>query len=191
MLRTALILTAACLLIAPTAASASPVAKPPLPQPMPEIIIGDCPGMEGEVSGCFFGAGEADLHGRAYPTGGVYSIKNDRFTLLHEIGRAFDATMMDQGERNRFAHLLDRDDEIWSSTYTDEIGRVIEDPRSLAGVFGNAYANCRMRHIVAAGHTWEAGYDYYPTASQHRQICSLIKRAGEDAGARVAADGWR
>ncbi|HEY4279402.1 MAG TPA: hypothetical protein VGM91_14355 [Conexibacter sp.] len=158
---------------------------------MPEIIIGECPGMEGEVAGCFFGIAEADVHGRVYPTGGVYSLTNDRFTVLHELGRAFDATMMDAGERNRFASILARDDEVWSSTYTDEEGRVIEDPRSLAGVFGNAYANCRMGHIVASGHEWEAGYDYYPTASEHRQICSLITRAGADKGEPVAADGWR
>lgn len=166
-------------------------AQPPLPQPLPEIIIGECPGMEGEAAGCFFGINEADLHGRVYPTGGVYSVKRDRFTILHELGRAFDATMMDAGERNAFADLLDREDEMWSSSYEDEEGRVIEDPRSLAGVFGNAYANCRMGHVVASGHTWEAGYDYFPTARQHRAICAMITRAAVDVGAPVSADGFR
>lgn len=184
-------LYAAVTLLAFPAAASAGVARPPLPDPMPEVIIGECPGLEGEVAGCYFAPGEGDVRGGVYPGGAVFTLTSDRFTTLHELGRAFDGQRMDAGERNRFATLLDRTDEVWSSNYTDEQGRVIQDPRSLAGVFGNAYANCRMGHIVASGHTWEAGYDYFPTAAQHRAICKMIAHAGEDSGEPVAADGFR
>jgi hypothetical protein len=183
---TFIVLVITGLLAMPAVAAARPlaVARPPLPQPMPQILRAACPGLEDEVAGCFIGAGEADVYGTAYPAGAVFT-SGDQFETAHELGHAFDATMMDDGERNRFATLVGRLDEYWSSTYTDEQGRLIQSGDSLAEAFADAYANCRLGHVVASGHAWEAGYDYYPTARQHRMICKMISRAGGATATQV------
>jgi hypothetical protein len=137
--------------------------RPPLPTPMPQIIRGACPGLP-DAAGCNVPIGDEDATGRVYATGAVFTT-GYRFTTMHELGHAFDATRMDDGER-----------------YTDEQGRLIQSPDSLAEIFADAYANCRLRRVVAPGHLWEAGYGYFPTARQHRQVCKLIARAGLDAG---------
>jgi hypothetical protein len=154
--------------------------RPPLPTPMPQIIRGACPGLP-DAAGCNVPIGDEDATGRVYATGAVFTT-GYRFTTMHELGHAFDATRMDDGERARFGTLVDHPDEFWSSTYTDEQGRLIQSPDSLAEIFADAYANCRLRRVVAPGHLWEAGYGYFPTARQHRQVCKLIARAGLDAG---------
>jgi hypothetical protein len=175
----------------PTHAQAAPrVSRPRLPDPMPQIIAGACPGLEDEAVGCHIGIGIADVYGHEYAHGAVF-VDGYRFTTYHELGHAFNDTMMDAGERNRFASLLDRPDEAWSATYIDEQGRLIQDPRSLDEVFADAYANCRMGRVVASGHVWEAGYDYYPTAREHRLACRMLARAGRSEGTPVAVDGWR
>jgi hypothetical protein len=155
------------------------VARPPLPRPMPEIIHAGCPGFE-EAMGCFVPAGDADATGRGWDRGAVFT-DGYRFTTMHELGHAYDATLMDDGERNRFARLVGRGDEFWVTTYHDEEGRVIDAGSSLSEVFADAYANCALGHIIASGHVWESGAGYYPTASEHRQVCGLIARAGRRA----------
>lgn len=166
------------------------VAMPPLPIPMPQIINAPCPGLEGEVAGCEIGVGEADQHGTVYPTGAVFTT-GDRFTTAHELGHAFDETLMDAAERERFSEMVWREDEVWSDTYTTDAGALVQSPDSLAEVFADAYANCRLNHVVGPGHLWEAGYDYYPTPRQHRRVCRAMVRWGRDAGQRMSANGVR
>jgi hypothetical protein len=182
----ALLVFAGCLALcfpAKAAASARAVYRPPLPQPMPELVKGGCPGLEHEVAGCFIPAGTADPSGNVHASGVVYT-DGYRFTTLHELGHAFDEAMMDDGERKAFAHAIGRLDEEWSYTYTDEQGRVIQSPGSLAEAFGDAYAHCRQGDVVASGREWTAGYDYYPTASENRRACGIIQRAGRDPALR-------
>ena len=176
--------------VAFAASAEARVDRPPLPTPLPEIIDAHCPGLT-EAGGCYFSPGNGDASGRVYARGAVFSRGRDRFSTLHEMGHAFDATMMDAGERNRFAWLLSRDLEVWTYSYTDDDGRLIQAGNSLAEVFADAYANCRMGHERGSGEEWEAGYDYYPEASTHRQVCRLITRAGQDRGTLVRVDGSR
>lgn len=144
---------------------------------MPEIVRGDCPGLD--AAGCFIAADHADATGITHQRATVYT-DGDRFTTLHEIGHAFDAAMMDDGERAAFEHALGWLDVVWISTYTDESGLLIARPDSISEEFADAYANCRLGHIVAPGHAWEVGYNYYPTAREHRRVCGIIARAGFD-----------
>jgi hypothetical protein len=165
------------------------LARPAIPANV-DIIKAQCPGMDGEVAGCSFRAGEADVNGRAYTRDTVYT-DGYRFTTSHELGHIYADRYLDHGERNRFAKLTDRIDYYWTGTYQDEQGRLIQDPASLDEVFADAFANCALGHVVASGKPWEAGYDYYPTATEHREVCSFIVRAGRTSGTRVDADGWR
>lgn len=154
------------------------VSHPPLPNPMPQLVIGECPGFE-DAGGCYIGPGEADINDDVWPRGAVFT-SGDEFATAHELGHAFDETRMDDGERNRFATLLGRTGKPWSASYTDPAGRLIQTPGSLSEPFADAYANCRLHHERGSGKIWEAGYDYYPSARQHQLICGMIKRAGID-----------
>jgi hypothetical protein len=176
------------LIVAPAAARPGRVARPALPAPMPQLVIGECPGLPD--AGCYIGIGEGDVNGDLWPRGAVFT-SGDRFQTAHELGHAFDETMVDTGERNRFATLLGKKTAAWSASYTDPSSRLIQTPGSLSELFADAYANCFLGHVVAPDHVWEAGYGYYPTARAHRLICGMIKRAGADKGAPVDADGWR
>jgi hypothetical protein len=182
-----LILLAA--LQAPALAEARTVARPVIPVNV-DVIKAPCPGMEGEVAGCGFRANEADMNGHAYTRDTVYT-DGYRFTTLHELGHIYADRFLDHGERNRFANLTDRIDYYWTGSYEDEQGRLIQDPASLDEVFADAFANCALGHVVASGKPWEAGYDYYPTAREHREVCRFIVRAGLTPGTPVDADGWR
>jgi hypothetical protein len=183
----AIALVVAVTFAAPASGHVRRVQRPPLPAPMPRIVAAPCPGLE-DAAGCLIPAGVTDATGRPYATAAVFTT-GDRFTTAHELGHAYDAAMMDDMERHAFSHILGRLDEYWSSTYTDEDGRVLQYPDSLAEVFADAYANCRLGHVVAPGHAWEAGYNYYPTARENRRICGLITRAGRDAGQPASVDG--
>lgn len=167
---------------APAAPASARIHRPPLPGVMPAVIVADCPGADGEVSECYVPPGDADATGRPWPAGAVFTFDGDRFSIAHGLGHAFDWTMMDDGERSAFARLAGRGDQVWSYTFTDPAGHLLQSPASVAEAFADAYANCRLRHVVAPGRAWQAGYDYYPTARQHRRICGLIARAGRDAG---------
>jgi hypothetical protein len=184
-------LGAAVLLAAPAHADAAlkRPARPPLPDPMPQMTIGECPG-EGEAAGCYIGIGEADINGNVYAHGATFTVDRSRFARLHELGHAYDATMMDAGERNRFASLMDMSDLLW--TWSDDIdGAIVQSPGTPAEKFADAYAACRMGLVVGSGHTWWTGYGYFPTARQHRRICGVITRAGRDAGTPASPDGDR
>jgi hypothetical protein len=192
-MRTVLLVTLAMGVLGVSASDASArqrIAQPPLPDPMPEMLIGECPGSGDEASGCYIGIGEADANGVVYAHGATFTVDRTRFTRLHELGHAYDATMMDAGERNRFARLMGMNDLLW--TWADDVdGVLIQAPGTPAEKFADAYAACRMGLIVGSGHTWWTGYGYFPTARQHRRICGLITRAGRDLGTPVSADGSR
>lgn len=168
------------------------VARPPMPNPMPQIVHGACPGMGDDAAGCFVSAGQADYTGRAWPTGAVFT-DDDRFTRAHELGHAFDATMMDAGERSRFVRLANMftDDEAWNSTYVDDQGRLLDVGNSPAEVFADAYASCFIGQIIAPRFMWTTSTGYMPTAHIERTICGMIARAGRDLGMPVDADGYR
>ena len=157
---------------------------------MPEMIRGKCPGLP-SAAGCFIAAGQADVHGRVYEAGAVFAVSARRFPRLHELGHAFDTTMLDAGEREAFSGILHLRDLLWTWSYEDALGRLIQDPRTLAEAFADAYANCRLHRKVGSGEIWEAGSDYYPTRRMHARVCRLIVAAGRDTGASVAIDGSR
>jgi hypothetical protein len=194
--RTLLIGMVLAVLMATPADAHSPraykVARPRLPNPMPQIIRGPCPGMGDEAEGCFVAAGEADYTGTPWPRGAVFT-DGYRFTTAHELGHAFDATMMDAGERERFVRLtgMFADDEYWASTYIDDEGRLLDVGESPAEVFADAYASCRIGQIIASGHEWTTSTGYQPTAHVEREVCGMIMRAGRDRGTPVDADGYR
>jgi hypothetical protein len=179
-----LLVLAALLLVLPASAQARQhIARPPLPQPMPQIITSECPG-DADAGGCYIGAGEADINGRAYAHGAAYTVDGNRFAVLHELGHAYDATMMDAGERNRFARLAGMNDLLW--TWSDDVnGALVQGSGTPAERFADAYAACRMALVVGSGHTWWTSYGYLPTARQHRRICKTIARAGRDLGTPV------
>src|SRR4051812_5392944 len=191
MFRRLLVICALGLLLPASAnAAVKRPARPPLPNPMPTVTIGECPGREGEAAGCYIGIGEADMNGNVYAHGATFTVDRTRFARLHELGHAYDATMMDASERNRFASLMDMSDLLW--TWSDDLdGAIVQSPGTPAEKFADAYAACRMGLIVGSGHTWWTGYGYFPTARQHRRICGLITRAGRDLGTPVSADGSR
>lgn len=167
------------------------VTRPALPNPMPQVIHGACPGMGDDAAGCFVAAGEADYTGRPWPTGAVFT-DGDKFTKEHELGHAFDATMMDAGERERFVRLtgMFADDELWVSIYVDENDRVIDTGNSPAEIFADAYASCRIGQIIAPRYEWTTSTGYMPTARTEREICGMIARAGRDRGTPVSGDGY-
>lgn len=160
----------------------------PLPQPMPDVIRAPCPGLE-DVGGCHIGAGQADLAGRVYPRGAVFFTAG-RFARWHELGHAFDDTLMDSAEREAFTRIMRTRYLLWSWSYEDG-GALIQDPRTPAESFADAYAACALGRQVGEGELWEAGYNYYPSRRQHRLVCALIESAATDAGEPVALDGSR
>lgn len=149
----------------------------PLPQPMPRIVEGECPGLD-DAAGCYLGD--------VIYVGDI----RDRFAKLHELGHAFDEAMLDPGERNRIARLMHKANLLWTWTDVDSEGRYVQGWGTPAEEFADAYANCRMRHMPGAT-VMQAGYDYYPTRRQHRLLCGVIARAGQDVGVPVSADGNR
>lgn len=164
---------------APSFAVQRPV-KPRLP-PMPTILEQNCPG-DPDVAGCY--DDDADV---------LYiADRSYRFGLLHELGHVFDAKLLDAGERQRFAQLMHKPDDRWETYWSPEgrPGDAEAWPSSLNEVFGDAYATCRLQYVRESGHYWEAGYNYYPTAAQHRRVCRFIADAAIDAG-RPAQRGWR
>lgn len=156
---------------------------------MPEVFHQGCPGQENEVAGCYFGLGDADSTGRVYSRGAVFVISKSRFAKLHELGHAFDETMMDAGERQEYARLRHKGDLLW--TWSDVVanGALVQAIGTPAEDFADAYAACRMRRTPWG--LWESGYGYYPTPRQHHRICRAITRAAEDPGQPVSPDGDR
>jgi hypothetical protein len=90
-----------------------------------------------------------------------------RYDTLHEVGHVFAAERGDGAFRRAFRHILGRWDEEW---------------------FAQAYSWCAVNPRAPA--RWRyPGYGYWPTARQHRRVCSLIRRrgAGGHRATRLAA----
>jgi hypothetical protein len=124
--------------------------RPPWPRPAPAIErAADCPGPS---------AGYYDEQRNA-----IVTCTADRFVITHEAGHAFDALHLDDGERNRFATLLDREGDPWRELNETPDERVPDGTEvvsasreSLSEWFADAYATCRLRLERGPGERWES-----------------------------------
>src|SRR5678816_2440014 len=91
----ALLLIALAAMQAPAMAEARAMAviRPALPTNV-QIVKAPCPGMEGEVAGCMYRAGEADVTGRGYTIDTVYT-DGYLFTTRHELGHVYEDRYLD------------------------------------------------------------------------------------------------
>jgi hypothetical protein len=196
-MRVALTAALAVLIVGSTATTApakprhrwTHVARPPAPIPMPAQIHEPCPGGVDELTSCYIGPDEADVFGRTFDRGVIFLAVPGRFARLHELGHAFDATMMDPSERSAYARLRGMGDLLWTWSEETDDGVLVQAMGTPAEDFADAYANCRMGHTPWG--YWEAGYGYYPTPREHWRVCRLLARAGRDTGVAVAASGDR
>lgn len=168
----AVLLTAAVMVVAAPAAAGArqpsgPV--PPLPDPMPWITRGPCPGWpDGTAAGCYYRPGTV-LHGQTLPAGALFT--DGPRTTAHELGHAFDATRMDASERQRFATLIGMPDTPWESRVAFAAGLVTLDPAGLEEAFADAYMACRMRDRDLWS-IWFASLQVSPRML--RRVCVLI-----------------
>src|SRR3954467_4806022 len=100
------------------------------------------------------------------PQATVYlgSFVQDRATLLHEVGHAFDATEMTDADRAAFQAVF-RDTRAWRSP-----------PNSPHERFAEAYSLCARHPAIRRAYT--GAYGYRVTPAQQRRVCGLIRRAG-------------
>jgi hypothetical protein len=182
----------AILVITTESAAARPykVIHPLPPRPMPSVVHGICPGLDSQ--GCFIAPGTADYNGTFWPLGAIFT-NGDRFVTAHELGHAFDSTMLDRSERTDFLRLVRMypPHTAWISTYVDEEGRVIDTGWSPVEAFADAYASCWIGQIIGSGHEWTTSTGYQPSAHIERLVCRMIRRAGHKAGTPVSPDGYR
>jgi hypothetical protein len=95
-------------------------------------------------------------------------LSNPRGVLLHELGHVYDLTVLSNRDRGRFRKIMERPHARWWR------GKL-----PLAEWFAEAYSWCaRYARIVSIRRY--AIYNYRPSASQHRQVCALIKQATRD-----------
>lgn len=127
------------------------------------INDGPCPGVPATVAdGCYVEATEAIW---------VDGLPHNRLIVWHELGHAFDAQRMDDGERHAFSclkgvHARDGDPSRCGAEWTGD----------LAEVFADAYGSCAIGAMPGANRFLD-GDDYLPTAREHRQVCRFINRA--------------
>lgn len=164
--------------------------RPPLPNPLPQIVTMAANDPVQEIGAGYFDGQTVhviDVH--------------DKFLVRHELGHVYDNLYLDARERQRFANLLHCDrygcdgeqDLYWTDAITDpDTGLYVTAPDSLSEVFADAYAACRSQLVIGSGHTWETGYGYQPaTNREHLKVCAMIARASQSPGQQLAADGWR
>ncbi len=95
-------------------------------------------------------------------------LRHPRSVLLHELGHVYDLTVLSNRDRAEFKKIMRTPNRRWWS-----------GTRPLAEWFAEAYSWCaRYSRIVSVDKY--AIYKYDPTAKQHRDACSLIKRAARD-----------
>ena len=95
-------------------------------------------------------------------------LKHPRGVMLHELGHVYDLTVLSNRDRGQFRRIMRRPHAQWWKGNTP-----------LAEWFAEAYAWCaRYARIVSVSEY--AIYRYDPTPTQHRDTCSLIKRAARD-----------
>src|SRR3954470_19693913 len=117
------------------------------------VVLESCPVAVSD--GCLVGAPQATVY--------LGSFVQDRPTVLHEVGHAFDATAMTDADRAAFQAIF-RDTRPWRSP-----------PNSPHERFAEAYSLCARHASIAR--TYGAAYGYRATPSQHRRVCALIRRA--------------
>lgn len=176
MLRAALILTVAGLLLAlATAASQAQAdqgneqidrwlatSKMPLP-PELRVISEPCPGTPDGIPAEFVGGCTFPL-----PEAPIYLRLADKWLLFHEIGHRFQYDVMSQGEVNRFGSIM-------------HYKRVDEMDERLA----DAYASCAFGERAPARRSASAkfptGNEYWPTGHEQRQVCGLLTRSARSS----------
>jgi len=159
----ALAMAAICLL--PAAATAQ--RRVPLPSPMPPVVYAPCPD-DPTVEGCTYWVAPFT----------IYLSNHRRFIREHELGHAFDQTMMSDGERNRFRTLTHQRTAPWWKLEEGEYSRA-----SVGEQFADAYANCAIgngsRRLPSGmiSDRWETSTSYSPSPRTHRRVCAFIRRA--------------
>jgi hypothetical protein len=166
----ALLLSVVCLLVLTSQAMAAPTTWPEMPAllaqmrvpviPNQQVVIGPCPANP-SVAGCNYPGADGVIYlapGSLYPT-----------VLYHEFGGRFGDVVLDAGAQHRFGTLI-RSHAPWPD---------------LAERFEDAYAACAfgiIPHDPWHQSDWPAAYGYEPSAHEHRQVCSLIRKAGARVG---------
>lgn len=154
-------IAAALLTLAPTASAASRIPRPPASV---KVIRGYCPSNVGMA--CTLPGGRVIYLAR-------YLGVSD---LDHELGHAFDYQVLTDAERAQFARIFGRSYDpatYWAAAGADD---------SLAEWFAEGYRICtlfpRYRGIASVD---RLDYDYWPTRTQQRHVCALIRYAGAHA----------
>jgi hypothetical protein len=106
----------------------------------------------------------------AYPTETparivMFSDSFDRYTrydTLHELGHVYDAKRLRPRDRRAWARIFGR----WDMEQ-----------------FAQSYSWCAMNPSWPAYRNYP-GYGYWPTVSQHRRVCALIRRRGSGRARR-------
>lgn len=97
----------------------------------------------------------------------------DRVTYWHEMGHAYAAQRMDEGERRAFACLPAMGPPVWGDR--NPCGKPWMSGANES--FADAYANCQM-HRVPSRRTFIYGHEYLPTTDgRHFNACRFIVRA--------------
>jgi hypothetical protein len=125
----------------------------PTPPGAVNLVLSACP--TGVEPGCI-------VHGLR-PTIYLGREVQDQETLLHEVGHAFDATVMGDADRAAFSAIFG-DRRAWRSP-----------PNSPHEQFAEAYTLCALKPKLKR--TYTAAYAYRVTPKQHRQVCKVIRRA--------------
>jgi hypothetical protein len=131
-------------------------AQVPTPPGKVSLHLEPCPGASSDAAGCAMlddGAIYLGPDGRA------------KATFFHELGHIFDAAVMTDLPRLRFAAVMHLSGPWVAAPYTNPPGEQ----------FAEGYALC-ARHRTIRG-IWGGGYLYTPDAQQHRRVCALIRQA--------------
>ena len=102
-------------------------------------------------------------------------VRHPRAVMLHELGHVYDLMVLANNDRGAFRRIMRRPRALWWS------GKV-----PLAEWFAEAYSWC-ARHARIVSVARYAIYGYNPTPAQHRETCSLIRRAARDRKPPAAA----
>jgi hypothetical protein len=137
----------------------------PLPNPVPWITVGTCPDYAfGVTLGCYYDPSPSRPAGAIFTDGAVW-------TTNHELGHAYDASFVDLEERQRFAAHLHHPDWPWRIPVEVVDGVLVQAP-SLAELFADVYAACRLWHLKPG---WaESLGAYSATYRSHRRTCRLV-----------------
>ena len=126
----------------------------PTPPVSLNVVLESCPVAISD--GCIVGEPRATVY--------LGSFVQDRPTLLHEVGHAFDATEMTDADRAAFQALF-HDTRAWRSP-----------PNSPHERFAEAYSLCARRPAIRRAYT--GAYAYRVTPRQQRRVCGIVRRAG-------------